>query len=160
MSKQQQLRFLKNKSKQDFPGGTVDGSLLANSGSMNSIPGPEAFHMLQTGPMHHNYRACMVKLLKLTCLEPALLNKRSHCNEEEPLFAATKESPHTAMKTQSNQKFKKRKSSKQMISTVAKNLASEIILLLKELFLVSKHYISTKVTTFTYSTGIFCTSNI
>ena len=64
------------------------------------------------------------------------------------------------MNTQSNHKLKKRKSSKQMISTVAKNVASEIILLLKELFLVSKHYISTKATIFTDSTGIFCKSTI
>ena len=102
MTKQRQLRFFKNSSKQDIPSGTVDGSLLANAGSMNSVP--------------HIHRACAPQ-------------QESHCSEEQPLFAATKESPHTAMKTQSNQKVKKKKNSKQMISRVAKNLASEIILL-------------------------------
>ena len=32
-------------SAQDFPGGTVDKNLPANSGDMVSIPGPGRFHM-------------------------------------------------------------------------------------------------------------------
>ena len=46
-------------------------------------------------------------------LEPMLYNKRSHRNEkpvqhneEYPPLAATRESPHTAMKTQHSQKNK------------------------------------------------------
>ena len=45
------------------------------------------------------------------CLEPALCNGRSHhnekpepCNEEQPLLATTRESLHTATKTQRSQK--------------------------------------------------------
>ena len=45
-------------------------------------------------------------ILKPMCLEPVLCNKRSHhdekpthCSEEEPPVAATRESPHTATKT-------------------------------------------------------------
>ena len=76
-----------------------------------------------TKPMHHNYWACTLEpasrnywacvpeLLKPTNLEPVLLNKRSHHNEEpthrneeKPPLTATRESPCTAMKTQPSQK--------------------------------------------------------
>ena len=57
-------------------------------------------------------RAREPQLLKPTCLEPVLLNERSHhnekpahCNEEYPPLAATRESPHAAMKTQRSQKI-------------------------------------------------------
>ena len=46
-------------------------------------------------PVYHNYRAC--------ALEPTLGKKRSHCNEKLPPIA-TKESPHTTVKTQCSQK--------------------------------------------------------
>ena len=55
----------------------------------------------------------MPQLLNPTCLEPLLRNKRSHRNksahrnEEQPLLAATRESPCTAMKTQCSQKQNK-----------------------------------------------------
>ena len=56
-----------------------------------------------------------MQLLKPTCLEPVLCNKRSHRNEkpthrneEQPLLAATRESLHAAKKTQCSQKFKKK----------------------------------------------------
>ena len=49
--------------------------------------------------------------MKPVCLETVLCNKRSHhnekpkhSNEEEPLLTATRDSSHTAMKTQYNQK--------------------------------------------------------
>ena len=58
----------------------------------------------------------MPQLLKPACLEPMLHNKRSHHkekpahrNEKLPPLAATRESPHTATKTQRSQKFKKKK---------------------------------------------------
>ena len=54
--------------------------------------------------------------MKPVCLVTVLCNKRSHhneklkhCNEEEPLLAATRESSHTAMKTQCSQKYIKLK---------------------------------------------------
>ena len=78
-----------------------------------------------TKPVHHNYWACaleptshnywahVLQLLKPARLEPVLHNKRSHCSEkpehhkeEQPLLAATRESPHTATKTQRSQKKK------------------------------------------------------
>ena len=69
-----------------------------------------------TKPATHNYRACVLQLLKLVRLEPVLHNKRSHrhekpmhCNEEQLLLAATRESPRTAMKTQHSQKINKQK---------------------------------------------------
>ena len=59
----------------------------------------------------HNYWALVPQLLRPTRLEPVLHNKRSHCNEkptrrneEWPLLATAKESPHTATKTQHSQK--------------------------------------------------------
>ena len=66
--------------------------------------------------MSHNYWARMPQLLKPACLEPVLHNKRSHRsekpthrNEEWPPLAATRESLHTATKTQRSQKKKKEK---------------------------------------------------
>ena len=56
-------------------------------------------------------RAHAPQLLKPACLEPVLYNKRSHDNEksthhnvEQPQLAATRESLHTATKTQHSQK--------------------------------------------------------
>ena len=53
-------------------------------------------------PMSHNYWARVPQLLKPVRLEPMLRNKRSHRNEkpahhneEQPLLAATRESPHS-----------------------------------------------------------------
>ena len=54
-------------------------------------------------PVSHNYWAHMPQLLKPACLQPMLHNKRSHRNEKPPL-AATRESSHTATKTQRSQK--------------------------------------------------------
>ena len=47
----------------------------------------------------------MLQLLKPTCLEPMLRSneKPMHLNEEKPPLAATRESPHPAMKTQRSQ---------------------------------------------------------
>ena len=51
-------------------------------------------------PASHNYWVCVPQLLKPVRLEPVLRNKRSHCdekpshcNEEKPLLASTRESP-------------------------------------------------------------------
>ena len=60
-----------------------------------------------TKAMRHNYWAHVPQLLKPAHLEPMLHNKRSHRNEEKPPLAATRESPHTATKTQRSQKKKK-----------------------------------------------------
>ena len=64
-------------------------------------------------PVRHNYWAHVPQLLKPTHLEPMLHNKRSHRNEklahhneEQPPLTATRESPHTATKTQRSQKKK------------------------------------------------------
>ena len=63
------------------------------------------------GPMSHNCWARMPQLLKPACPEPVFRNKRSHHNEkpahhneELPPLTATRESLHTAMKTQHSQK--------------------------------------------------------
>ena len=62
-------------------------------------------------PASHNYWTHVPQLLKPVRLEPMLCNKRrhynekpAHCNEEEPPLATTRESLHTAMKTQRSQK--------------------------------------------------------
>ena len=58
---------------------------------------PGRFHVLLGN------QACILQLLSPGALEPALCNKRSHCNEKPPLYA-TRESPGTATKTQGSQK--------------------------------------------------------
>ena len=65
-------------------------------------------------PVHHNYRALVPQLLKPVCLEPVLRNKRSHhnekpahCNEEQPLLAATRESPRALMEDPMQPKINK-----------------------------------------------------
>ena len=96
----------------DFPGGTVDRNLPANAGDTGSVPGLGRLHMQRaTKPVRHNSWACMLQLLKPSCLEPALHSKRSHrgekpahLKEEEPPLPASRESPRTATKTQSNEK--------------------------------------------------------
>ena len=64
-----------------------------------------------TKPKCHNYWACVLQLQKSTCLEPVLHNKRRHRNEkpvhrngEKPPLTTTRESLHTAVETQRNQK--------------------------------------------------------
>ena len=64
-----------------------------------------------TGPVHHNYWAHVLQLLKPARLEPVLCNGRGHHNEkhvhlgeEWSLLAATRESPHAAARTQRSQK--------------------------------------------------------
>ena len=96
----------------DFPGGTVVKNPPANAGDTGSIPGTGRSHMPRSslGPASHNYWAHVLQLLKPTCLEPTLHNKRSHLNkhahrkEEWPPLPATRESPRAATKTQRSQK--------------------------------------------------------
>ena len=62
-----------------------------------------------TKPMYHNYWACALEPTGLNywspfTLEPVFHNKRSAATWEEPLLAATRESPHAATKTRCNQK--------------------------------------------------------
>ena len=75
----------------------MDENSPASTGNMGSIPDPRIPHV--TGQ------------LSLCTLEPVLHSKRSHHkkqpahrNEDEPLLAATRESPHAARKTQRSQK--------------------------------------------------------
>ena len=89
-----------------FPGGAVVKNPPANAGDTGSIPGLGRSHMPWSNSAHEP------QLLKPTCLELVLLNKRSHGNEkptyrneEQPPLATTRESPHAAMKTQQSQKF-------------------------------------------------------
>ena len=107
--------------KQDFPSGTVDKNLPASAGGMGSIPGLRRCHMLESNSAHAPQllspwaRTCTPQLQRSMCLEPVLCNKRSHCNkkpahcnEEWPWLAATRESPHKAMKTQHSQNKQKK----------------------------------------------------
>ena len=62
-----------------------------------------------TKPMCNNYWACALEPTSHNCwspftLEPVLHNKRSTATWEQPLLAATRQSPHAAMKTQCSQK--------------------------------------------------------
>ena len=65
-------------------------------------------------PVSHNYWGCMPQLLKPAHLEPMLLSKRSHrnekpahCNEEQPLLAATGEKPARSNEDPTQPKKKK-----------------------------------------------------
>ena len=72
----------------DFPGGAVVKNPPANAGYMGSSPGPGRSHMPWSNwaraPQLLSLcsRACEPQLLKLTCLEPVLHDKRSHHNEK------------------------------------------------------------------------------
>ena len=87
-----------------FPGGVVVENLPANAGDTGSSPGLGRSHMLWSN------EARVPQLLKPMSLEPVLCNKRSYRNEKpahrnkEPPFAATRESPCAAKKTQHSQK--------------------------------------------------------
>ena len=74
----------------------MDKSLPANAGDMGLIPGSGR------SPIPRGNQVCVPATVEAACLEPVLV--RSHRNEEYPLLTATKESPHTAAKTQHNQK--------------------------------------------------------
>ena len=87
-------KIVKEKNFGGFPGGAVVGNPPANAGDTGSIPGPGRSHMpgatkpvrhnywaCALEPVNHNYWACVLQLLKPACLEPVLLNKRSHRNE-------------------------------------------------------------------------------
>ena len=71
-----------------FPGGAVVGSPPASVGEAGFIPGPGISHMLRSNWAHVpkllslRSRAHKPQLLKPTCLEPMLRNKRSHHNEK------------------------------------------------------------------------------
>ena len=107
-----------------LPGGAVDKNSPASVGDTGSIPGPGRFHMLQSNEAHGpqrlslSSRACGLPTTEPVCcnswspwtLEPVLrkrshrTEKPTHCNEEQPLLAATRESPGKATKTQCSQK--------------------------------------------------------
>ena len=86
---QEMKEFLKSKwSFGDFPGGSVVKNPPANAGDMGSSPGPGRSHMPWSNEtrapqlLSLRSRARKPQLLKPACLEPVLLNKRSHCNEK------------------------------------------------------------------------------
>ena len=83
----------------------MDRSSLASAADTGSIPGQGRFYMLWG-----QLSLCKPQLLKLIHLEPALLNKRSHC----------KECPGTAMKSSHQEQLEKALVQQQRPST-AKN---------------------------------------
>ena len=80
--------MIKNHCFRDFPGGAVVKNTPAYAGDTGSSPGPGRSHMLQGIWAHApqllslRSRARESQLLKPTCLEPVLHNKRSHRNEK------------------------------------------------------------------------------
>ena len=96
--------LLKNTLLWDIPGGPVVKNLPANAGDVDLIIGPGRSHV----PWDNE--ACAPQALTPASLEPSLCNKRSHsntsvrCEEEEPLLAAVRESPHAATKTPHSRK--------------------------------------------------------
>ena len=113
------INKLKNK---DFPGGTVVKNPPANAGDMGSISSSGRSHMPRSNKPHVpqllslRSRARMPQLLKPEHLEPALHNKRSHCNEkpthsngEQPPLAATRERSRAATQPKDQMQPKKKK---------------------------------------------------
>ena len=83
-----------------FCGGTVVGNPPASAGDMDSSPGLEGSHVLQSNWARAPQLLSPVpQLLKPVRLEPVLCNKRSHSNkpahhsEERLPLAATREKP-------------------------------------------------------------------
>ena len=86
-----------------FPGGAVVENLPANAGDTGSSPGKIPHAAEQLGPWATTTEPAR--------LQPVLRNKRgrdsettTHCDEEWPPLATTRESPRTETKTQRNQK--------------------------------------------------------
>ena len=103
------LFTLIKKNKGGFPGGTEVKNLPANAGNRGLSPGPGRSHMPGSNEacapqlLSLRSRASKPQLLKPTCLEPMLHNKRSHRNErpahhneEWAPLAATRKSPRAA----------------------------------------------------------------
>ena len=110
----------------DFPAGRVDRNPPANAGDTVKINIPVLlrFHVpgatkalvsqllksVHSCPGSHNYWAYVLQLLKLSCLESGLHNKRGrnkksvYWNQEEPPVITSRESPCAAMKIKCNQK--------------------------------------------------------
>ena len=73
----------KNSRWRDFPGGAVIKNPLAKAGTwVGSLVREDPTCRGATKPVHHNYWARVPQLLKPTCLEPVLRNKRSHRKEK------------------------------------------------------------------------------
>ena len=70
------VKGIKDNLEGDFPGGRVVRNPPAGAGDTGSIPGSRRSHMPRSKQAH------APQLLKPTCLEPVLCNKRSHCNEK------------------------------------------------------------------------------
>ena len=69
------LDLIQIKQVQDFPGGSVDGSMPVNAGDTGSTPGPGRFHM----PRGNS--DCEPQLPKPVHLESVFFNRRSCCDE-------------------------------------------------------------------------------
>ena len=104
----------------NLPGGPVVKNLPAKAGDMGLVPGPRSTTCCgATEPLHHNYWARGLRLLKPTCLDPVLRSQRSGCNEKHvhhnkgwPPLAATREG-HTQQWRPSAAKNKLNKYQKQ-----------------------------------------------
>ena len=89
-----------------FPGGAVVENLPANAGDTGSSPGLGRSHM----PRSNWARELQLLSLRVWSLcsatrEAAIVKRSSHRDEEWPLLAATRESPHTETKTQHSHKL-------------------------------------------------------
>ena len=88
-----------------FPGGTVVESLPANAGDTGSSPGLGGSHMPRSNwAREPQLLSLHVWSLCFATREAAIVKRLAHCDEEWPPLAATRESPHTEMKTQHRQK--------------------------------------------------------
>ena len=95
----------------DLPGGAMVKNPPANAGDTGSSPGPGRSHM----PRSNWARVPQLLSLRSRAREPQLLSPRATTTEahaprtraaqqEKPPLTTTRESPHTATKTQRSQK--------------------------------------------------------
>ena len=98
--------FAIEKTALDFPSGTVDKNLSANSGDTGSTcQGATKLVGHNYGaralePVSCSYRSQVLQVLKPTHLKPV------HCDKEEPQLATIRESPHKTKRTPHSQKIK------------------------------------------------------
>ena len=100
----QEVAVLKN-AVWGFPGGLWPRIHLAMQGILvRSLVGKDSTRRGATKLMGHNYRACASRVHALQREAPAV--RGLHLTEEQPLLAATRESPRAATRTHHSQKHK------------------------------------------------------
>ena len=87
-----------------FPGGTVVESLPASAGDTGSSPGLGGSHMLLSDWAREPQLLSLHVWSLCSAMRGRDKERPTHCDEEWPPLATTRESPHTETKTQHSHK--------------------------------------------------------